>query len=685
MRLRSAMSVAWLLAVTVLTASGFRKPAPALPQGPMARGAKVTFETVRGDKVRHSVRARVLSLAVDRGETPTPFLPVGAFRATYETVVTLPARDRMNFQIDGRGKVKLSIDGTVVLEGTLSAKNSLATSKAVRLNKGGSDLKLEFESAARGDGELRLFWSGSDFGFEPIKPELLSYPASDSAVVQGEQLRHGHQLFVERRCARCHDFEPLRIAESAFQELDRAGPDLRLVGTRTNQAWLVEWMKDPRKLRPEATMPKLALSDADAADVASYLSTLGQPQPHAGFTRAQVDTGAERFRQLGCVACHTRTDEAPELAATGNRIHLGFVPQKWHVDALARYIEEPAAHYGDVRMPNLKVSREDANNLAAYLLHDAGAASAKVGGSAKGDAKKGRQLVRKHACYLCHALDEEIPPVDRPFPRYRNLKSQRGCLADKPGGSAPDHGLSDADREALRAFLPFAEQVPFRLSPLDFATRHVAAERCTSCHALDGQASTWARLAETWSKDEPLPPEQDPVAQGLPALTWVGAKLQPSWLRKFVLGELPSPRPWLTARMPKFEKHGVALTDGLVREHGYLSKDEAIRAGGGNLAVHGARLLEQGTGFGCVQCHAVGNNKATQVFEREGINLVTARQRLRHEYYTRWLADPTRLDPDARMPKYADNTGKTAFTDVLGGKAADQFEAIWQFLGGKAN
>ena len=138
------MSVAWLVAVTVLTASGFRKPAPALPQGPMARGAKVTFETVRGDKVRHSVRARVLSLAVDRGETPTPFLPVGAFRATYETVVTLPARDRMNFQIDGRGKVKLSIDGTVVLEGTLSAKNSLATSKAVRLNKGGSDLKLEF-------------------------------------------------------------------------------------------------------------------------------------------------------------------------------------------------------------------------------------------------------------------------------------------------------------------------------------------------------------------------------------------------------------------------------------------------------------------------------------------------------------------------------------------------------------
>jgi cytochrome c551/c552 len=301
-----------------------------------------------------------------------------------------------------------------------------------------------------------------------------------------------------------------------------------------------------------------------------------------------------------------------------------------------------------------------------------------------GDEKKGRRLVRKYGCFLCHAFGEDIPPVDRVFPRYRNLKPKRGCLAEKPGGDAPDHHLAEQDRDALRAFLPFANEVPFRKSPLDFGSRQVVAERCTACHALDGQASTWAQLAEKWSEDEPLPPEQDPVAQGLPSLTWVGAKLQPSWLRKFVLGDLPSPRPWLTARMPKFETHGAALADGLVREHGYLSKDEPIRAGGANLAMHGGRLLQQGTGFGCVQCHAVGNKKAEQVFEREGINLVTARKRLRHEYYTRWLADPTRLDPDARMPKYADNNGKTAFADVLAGDAAKQFEAIWQALGDRA-
>mgnify|MGYP000193233382 CR=1 FL=1 len=55
--------------------------------------------------------------------------------------------------------------------------------------------------------------------------------------------------------------------------------------------------------------------------------------------------------------------------------------------------------------------------------------------------------------------------------------------------------------------------------------------------------------------------------------------------------------------------------------------------------------------------------------------------RLRHDFYVRWLADPLRIDADARMPKYADDKGKTAFTGVRDGDAKRQFEAIWQHLG----
>jgi len=681
MRTRSLLAAGWLGAVAMLTAAGFARvdAGASAPVRGVAQGAKVTFSTARGEKISHTQRARLLSLAVERGETPTPYLPVGAFRAQFDAMVTLSARDRMKFRLDGRGKVKLSVNGKVVLEGRMRGREPLESEKAVRLKKGENDVRIEYESAARGDGELRVFWSGYDFGFEPIAPEVLSHDPADEALVAGEQLRRGHALFVEGRCARCHDYDDLRVTESAYLELDRAGPDLRRVASRAKVGWIAKWMRDPHAVRPDASMPKLPLTDSDADDVAAYLGGLGAAPPPVAFTAAQRDAGAARFRELGCVACHTRTDEPPEAAAIGERVRLAFVQEKWHGAALIAYLREPSAHYPDVRMPNLEVSADDAEALAAYLLADQQELPAP-----KGDAKSGRRLVQKHGCVLCHALDADIPPADRVFPRYRNLKPQRGCLADEPAGDAPDFGFDDEERAAPRAFLPHAEDAPFRQAPLDYIARHLTSERCVACHALDGQQSTWALLAERWSEDEPLPPEQDPAAQGLPSLTWVGSKLQPSWIREFVTGQLPSPRPWLTARMPKFERHGAAITDGLVREHGYGSKDEPILAGKANLAVHGQRLLGQGTGFGCVQCHAIGDQKATQVFEREGINLTTARGRLRHEYYTRWLADPTRLDPDARMPKYADDRGKTAFTDVLGGRAAEQFEAIWQYLGDKA-
>ena len=48
-------------------------------------------------------------------------------------------------------------------------------------------------------------------------------------------------------------------------------------------------------------------------------------------------------------------------------------------------------------------------------------------------------------------------------------------------------------------------------------------------------------------------------------------------------------------------------------------------------------------------------------------------------YYRRWLADPKRIDIESKMPTYATN-GRTAFSDALGLDAAQQFEAIWQYL-----
>ncbi len=672
-----ATVAAWLLGVLGATfAPQDPAPAAASSQGQRVQGALVTFERLGGDAapLRHTQRARLLSLAVERGETATPFLPPGLFRATWRTSVRLPARERCRFRAEGRGTVTLTINGEVVLDGLMRPGKPVASAQPARLKKGDNELVLVFESGAQGDGQVRLFWSGTDFGFEPIFPEKLSAPAEDPDAAAGERLRTGMHLFAERRCARCHEPEERRIGESAFAELDDAGPDLRLAGARLHRDWIAAWLKDPRRFRADATMPKLALSAEEADDLAAFLGGLGGAAPAPAFAAGAAARGLERFRQLGCVACHVGPGES---GPAPGRIALGFVPQKWRAQALVDYLQDPRVSYPHTRMPDLRVTPDDALALAAALLAAVPAAALP---KTAGDAARGKRLAQKHGCALCHALDVEL--ADRPWPRLRTLKPERGCLAEAPGDAgAPDHGLAPEQRTALREFLPFAAAAPFRRAPLDYAQRHLHAQRCIACHALDGRPSTWARWAEARNARAPLPKDQDPIAQGVPALTWTGSKLQPSWIERFVLGDEKSPRPWLTARMPAFHRRGAAIVQGIVREHGYGAQDEPPQPADAAIAMHGERLLGEGTGFNCVACHALGDQPARQVFEREGIELLTARARLRHEYYTRWLIDPPRMDPDARMTKFADAKGKTAFTEVLDGDAARQFEAIWQHLG----
>lgn len=688
----SVPGVAWLGAVVALTWLGDPGPAASrdavqggiaqagLAQGDLAHGAKVTFRNTGGDKASVSVRSRLIALAVERGETPSPMLQPGMFRATYEAVVTLPVRDRYSFRIDGRGSVELRVNGEKVLAGSLRPGKPLATDKAVRLKKGDNQLELQFESGAFGDGAFRLLWSGPDFAFEPIAPEQLQWAVDDAELVAGERQRAGQQLFVEHRCAMCHEPQDKRVGESAFAELDAPGPDLRQVGARARPEWIAAWLQDPRRFRKDAAMPRMHFAnEQELHDAAAYLGTLGVPLPAPEFSDEQRALGAVRFLEFGCVACHVGIGKAG-AAELGDRIDLSFVPQKWHPAGLVAYLQEPARNYSHVRMPDFKLSRDDATALAAYLLR----MQAEALPAHRGDAARGKNVVQQRGCFVCHQLD--LPRAEeRIAPRLGHMDDKAGCLADKAekAGKAPQHQFSDAQRAALRAFLPFAEEAPFRRAPLDYVARQRSAQRCTACHGLDGQPSTWARWVGVAAAQQPLPKEQDPVAEGLPALTWVGEKLQPSWIQKFVTGEGKSPRPWLKLRMPAFHLRGDAIVQGMVREHGYAA-DEPKGAADAQLAIHGERLLAMGTGFGCVACHAVGDKPAVQVFERAGIELLTARQRLRHEYYTRWLADPPRIDPDSRMPKFANDKGKTAFTDVLGGDAAAQFEAIWQFLGSRA-
>ena len=64
----------------------------------------------------------------------------------------------------------------------------------------------------------------------------------------------------------------------------------------------------------------------------------------------------------------------------------------------------------------------------------------------------------------------------------------------------------------------------------------------------------------------------------------------------------------------------------------------------------------------------------------ESINFNKVTDRLRNEYYHRFMMNPQRIIEDTMMPRYTDDSGKTFLTNHYGGDAQKQFEAIWEKL-----
>jgi hypothetical protein len=185
-------------------------------------------------------------------------------------------------------------------------------------------------------------------------------------------------------------------------------------------------------------------------------------------------------------------------------------------------------------------------------------------------------------------------------------------------------------------------------------------------------------------KTMPNPTEVPHQTTSIPALTWLGEKLQPSWSAAMIAGQLPEKtRPYVYGRMPAFEHYADVLARGLSHWHGFPARGGELADGKPfeTSAVQAGEMLvsEQG-GFACTACHDLGKRKATAPFEAPALNLAKAGARLRLTYFERWLLQPQRLDPETKMPRYSDAARKTGIKHVMDGDAEQQFNAIRGFL-----
>lgn len=637
-------------------------------------GLVVTFTAAGKSDVRTD---RLLALYVPADQAPTPFLAAGPFTVKWEGDFQSPLRGNFKLSAESSGKFKLSLNGQPVLAG--------AGMKAIQLNKGANHLIAELSSTPGSDTFVRLNWSSKDFPLEPVPPSVLTHDDGNAELSLARQRREGRLLFAEMNCTACHADAALIPAKgTGMPELGQNGPLLADLGSKFKTGFLVDWIADPHRFRPHSLMPKVftgADAGQKAADLVAVLAQGAPPVADKPLAAKLIPLGGALFANLGCIGCHQRPD------ATGqdgyDRIPLSHVADKWHQPALVEYLKDPAKAYPATRMPHFRLEEEEAQQLAAYLIAH-GPIVKRM--SLTGDSTRGGTLLVSAGCLNCHA---GMPATTQPTLAAVLKGADKGCLAPdaQARAGAPDFALSSAQRASLKAFLTTDLSSLKRDTPAEFAERQIKNLNCVACHAQDGAASTWVKVeGEAKKLRDALPPKEHVEGEAVhdapvPPLTWLGEKLQNEWMTKFIAGQVDAkPRPWLIGRMPGFAHHADGLALGLNHRHGLPQKEATEPAPDIQKAALGEKLLGMDGGFNCISCHAVGDQAATAVFEAPAINFAESVDRLRKGYYHRWVLAPTRIDPETKMPKYADPEGMTQLTDILDGKGPEQFEAIRQYL-----
>ena len=249
-----------------------------------------------------------------------------------------------------------------------------------------------------------------------------------------------------------------------------------------------------------------------------------------------------------------------------------------------------------------------------------------------------------------------------------------GCVGESPDPTfVAAYQLDEKERAALAAFLKSG--LAGHGSPAAIYSARVALRRfnCLNCHTRDGEGGIPNDLANQMRLLEKAENADDVRP---PLLTGVGHKTRSTWL-KSVLTDRGRARPWMQLRMPQYGESNVGfLPEALTHLEGAATDDSIRQFPLNTQTIALGKQIIGKSGLGCISCHDIGGVANTGT---RGPDLATIKERVRYDWYDRWMHQPLRMAPGTRMPQ-AFVDGKSTLTTVLDGDPEGQAVAMWSYL-----
>jgi mono/diheme cytochrome c family protein len=548
-----------------------------------------------------------------------------------------------------------------------------------------------------------------------IRKSTFALSAPDGAAVA-----RGEVLFHLVGCVACH--APRRELTAELDEAIGVSVPLGKLEAKYSIASLAAFLRDPLAVRPSGRMPHMALTAAQADDLANYLLKdtdapaplryayyegnwndipdfdrltpkssgnvssfgLGPEQRKDGFG-LRIDgflniaeEGRYRFWLTSDDGSRLSIDDRVVINHAGvhspstkdGRVRLtpGLHPIRVEYfensgeEVLKLEYSGPGIERKPVPASVLSSTDQPASNKPKFELDDQLAA-------------KGKVLFASIGCASCHQLGPGFESVASRVeaPPLTKLDAGKGCLASAGQGDVPHYSLSDAQRVALkRALAAIAgSKLPAQTAE-SRAHRRMVSLNCYACHARNGIGGVEAVRNELFTADD-----KDLGDEGRlpPLLTGVGDKLLDQALDAVLTGGAVA-RPYMHAHMPQF---GAANLGTLAKDLIAVDRQNAQMPKVNDTAAEarhaGWKLVGKG-GLTCVSCHMFNQHKSSGI---QAMDLAIMSERLRPEWLARYLLNPQAFRPGTRMPQ-AWPAGKSTKPDILAGDTARQINAVLTFL-----
>jgi len=206
--------------------------------------------------------------------------------------------------------------------------------------------------------------------------------SGEASIKGADKLSLGLQLIEKAGCYNCHQIDK-------YKNWPKSGPDLTRLSSKLTPDWAYKWIMDPTSFRHNAWMPSyfnqsnnddpesIKRSQQEVKSIVHFLfAKSGKYNLNEVSGSGDFKKGEELVSTIGCFACHniqpekidskiTHNDMRRELGP--NLIGLGSkVSKKWIVD----WLKNPNQYDHSTRMPNLRLTDEEVNDIAAFLLQD---------------------------------------------------------------------------------------------------------------------------------------------------------------------------------------------------------------------------------------------------------------------------------------------------------------------------